>query len=296
MCAKAIAAFGLSLGLYQEPVQMPRPDQYGRIPTINCMGKCDTSTDPIVEQWIQFAVENANKNPDFRTYKDQKNVMEIGPAYGFTAKRAVDQGSHYILVDACRDHLQIAEHSFDPPRPGQVESRVGMFPWDINVVQLRETYPLVGIAAFKVLHFMTPSQIREFFDVAWDLLDPGGRIYLSAGTPWNRVFRGFPPEYRRKKIKFMRDPLRNPYPGEIPNARRYLPKEIYPDYFHALDADILSHLARLNPHKPFEILHAAYIQRPNPPDQAYRWGYHLGQGEVVGFIVQKPHSSPPVLR
>lgn len=288
MCEKFV--LGLAFASFQVQLQLPVADIYGRFPTFNRMGKVDPHPNEIVDAFVDWAVAKASRSP---TPAQQKYALEVGGGYGFVAQRAVERGAYYIFNDASQAHVDIAE-SIVPNSWPEFQTFTGWFPdaWNKRP-QLRnlQSQRIAGIGIFSVLHFMPGLEIRMLLDDLWSILEPGGRLFITAGTPWNGLFKGFPPIYREKKKRFFRDPGRYAYPGEIHNAWQYLSETEYPGFFHALDGDVLTYLAQANPSKAFRVVSVVPIQRPNPPQQAYRRGYRRGQTEIIGIILEKPEES-----
>ncbi len=282
-----------SLAMAQTQLQLPAPDEFNRFQTLNGMGKVDPQTNPTVDAFVQWAAEKAPRAPEGSLYRDQMHVLEIGGGFGFVGRRILEKGAFLLFNDASPEHCEIADQFVFPlvekVDPSQQHTLPGKFPQELDLSHLKAFFPIVGVGAFQMLHFQRPKEIRAFFDAVWDLLRPGGRFFITAGTPWNRAFRGFPSRYREKKARFLRSPsMEIPFPGEMENAWDYLPQGQYPSYFHALDGDTLSFLAEANAQKAFRVREVHRIERPIPKTQAYRRGYVRGQTELVGVILEKP--------
>lgn len=273
--------------------QIPLMDETGRLSTLNAMGKVDPHPNAITDAFVEWAAAKAPHAPVGSLYKHQMHVLEIGGGFGFVGERILRRGGFLLFNDFSEAHCEIADKfilgSVDTVNPSQFHCIPGKFPEEFPFEEIQEYFPIVGVGIFQVLHFQTPQEIRTTLDRVWDLLRPGGRVFVTAGTPWNRAFRGFPPLYRERKARFFRAPsLDRVFPGELPNAWDYLPKEEYPAYFHGLDGDTLGFLAMANPAKAFRLVEMRMMERPIPRNQAYRRGYARGQTELVGVILEKP--------
>ena len=65
---------------------------------------------------------------------------------------------------------------------------------------------------------MTPKECDRAFSRLFELLKPGGKLFLTVGSPFIKVYKGFDKEYNKRlsdnKIR---------YPGFIENVRKYHP-------------------------------------------------------------------------
>eukprot|EP00672_Neobodo_designis_P022925 CAMPEP_0174837554 /NCGR_PEP_ID=MMETSP1114-20130205/6824_1 /TAXON_ID=312471 /ORGANISM="Neobodo designis, Strain CCAP 1951/1" /LENGTH=139 /DNA_ID=CAMNT_0016071621 /DNA_START=21 /DNA_END=437 /DNA_ORIENTATION=- len=79
------------------------------------------------------------------------------------------------------------------------------------------------ILAANVIHFLSPTEQREFFTTLHALAAPGASLFVSGDSPWTRAYAPFTKLYTLKRI------LRHPAPGYHaipPWARPVLPARL----------------------------------------------------------------------
>lgn len=100
------------------------------------------------------------------------------------------------------------------------------------------------------------SDIEQIAKKMYKWLKPGGKVFIIAGTPYQKTWIKFIPQYEKNKklgVKF---------PGEIDNVS-YWNKEMadkLPSFVHLLDIDILE---RVFLESGFIVEKAGYIDRGN---------------------------------
>jgi SAM-dependent methyltransferase len=290
------------LSLLQQNLSLPERDVYGRIATLNGYGASDPASNEIIEDFIQWAKAKAPHASDPGKVAVQSYVLEVGGAFGFVARRVLDNGSYLLFNDLSEDHIQIAEQGFpENLQPSQYEVFPGefpAFPKEPGLFKELQEKRIVGIGAFMVAHFMSGEKFEEFLDKIHRLLVPGGRVFITAATIYNRLFEREIPSYENRKRDFfdkgkskssLPSLKENPrkYPGEL-RAHDFLPEGQYkPVDFHVFDKEVLAHIAQNRPGF-FRVIKSVYIMRPNPPNQSYPKGYESGRGEIVGIVLEKP--------
>jgi predicted nuclease of restriction endonuclease-like (RecB) superfamily len=283
----------------QKLAQLPKADSHGRYALLNHYGKTDPIQNAFTLRFVDWAdkqtqswEQKVKESPKSRINLPEPFFLEIGAGFGFLGSLLLQKRVYYFYNDKDRRHFKIATDQVFPTqglRDSPFLEAIGTFPGRHVVDTIKKSKrKIAGIASFMVLHFLRAHQISHFLDKCWDILERGGQLWLTAGTPYNKLFKNFPTEiYPQLKSEFLQDPSK-PFPGEIEDVHtlEYL-NVSYPKFFHALDGDILKMLAGKNPKKPWKILEVSNIQRPHPPEQAFTEGYADGKTELVGIILQK---------
>lgn len=289
MCAISIA---LAFYMVQTPAFIQRPEMVnGRVATLNKHGYGDFNSNEIVDDFVEWGKTEARHINICPEAPRQPYVLEVAGGYGQVTRRIIEGGGFCLFNDMHEDHVELAKLDFpDHVFNSQWETFVGRFPWDKELMHELKLKRIRGIGVFNAIHFLTGKELEQFFEACYDLLEPGGRLFLTAGTPYNRLFRGYAPRYHRRKASFLGKPEGKPYPGEMPDAWQYLSPEHYPPFFHALDTQMVEYAATRHPEKKFRVEKRRNIERPNPRSQAYRRGYSRGHTELIGMTLEKPLS------
>lgn len=286
----SLLMLGLSL-ISQEPRYDESfcSDLNGRTQTLNGHGFCDPNPNEVTQAYAAWGLLHARRAG---SEAEQGWVLEVGGGLGFLARKLVGHGVHYLFNDMSKVHCDLAERHIRPMAQYPTQYRVfpGAFPNELQKeerVELRARR-IVGIGAFMVLHFMTGDQIKTLFDEFWAILPRGGRIFLTAATPYNGHLRGFQDEYARRRELPRSDPKAR-FPGEITDAHVYLDKEKYPKFLHVLEPDVLFRAVKDSPDgiRRFTLVNVFDIRRPNPPEQRWLGGYRDGKTELMGLILEK---------
>lgn len=266
----------------------PPEELSGRCATDNGFGFCDARLNETSLGFLKFAFRNAVPPRDS---VPAAYALEVGGGVGYLAAHAVRNGVPYLFNDRSETQCRAAETRLQAVarHPDQVEVFPGEFPGGLNPQQrqrLREKR-IVAVGAFMVLHFMKGAQIEAFFDSVYELLSPGGRVFVTAATPYNGYLLNFQREYYRR-LRLPTDDPQARYPGEIDDAHRYLPQARYPGLLHVLEPWVLERAAQGSGSKArFRVVQSAGIPRPEPADQAWRGGYGDGRTELIGMVFEK---------
>jgi protein-L-isoaspartate O-methyltransferase len=187
---------------------MPQAESDGRTPTLNKKGAISPTLDYATLSFLDFA--------------HNKRVLEIGGAYGNVMLEALKQDSStvYHLNDLDERHLGIAafrlQEKIDQRQIcvaglGNVQFIYG----DITQTTWKVDKPYDAILMTNVMRFLTPTQIEHSFKNLFESLASGGRIFISATTPYVNRFKSFIPEYQRRLKQG------DPYPGFLKNMSEY---------------------------------------------------------------------------
>lgn len=266
----------------------PPEERMVRCATDNGFGFCDARLNETSLGFLKFAFQYATPQ---RNSAPAGYALEIGGGVGYLAMHAVRNGIPYLFNDRSESQCRAAEARLQAVArdSGQVEFFPGEFPEGLDPQQrqrLREKR-IVAVGAFMVLHFMKGAQIEAFFDSVYELLSPGGRVFVTAATPYNGYLLNFQREYYRR-LRLPTDDPQARYPGEIDDAHRYLPEARYPGLLHVLEPWVLERAAQGTGSKTrFRVVQSAGIPRPEPVEQAWRGGYGDGRTELIGMVFEK---------
>ncbi|MBY0371390.1 hypothetical protein K2X33_11930 [bacterium] len=286
MCAAAIIGLALVTTLVQKPTTLPPADAYGRIATLNGHGKIDPRPNVITEAFVEWGATQAIKTGT--SFTEQRWVFEIASGMAHVSKRIVERGGSVLINDAEDQHLHYATSHLPMPESNPLfEFLPGWFPHGVDLEKLKAFFPIIGTGYFQAAHFKRASELLETVGTIWDISLPGARLFITYGTPWNGMFKGFPSKYRRDYAKWEKHPTLATMPGQIEDVHQYLPEDQYPKFFHALENRTMKWLLQQDPQRPWKILQEEAIQRPTPPEQAYRRGYSRGQAELMGMVLEK---------
>lgn len=191
---------------------MPQAESDGRTPTLNKKGAISPTLDYATLAFLDFA-----KN---------KRVLEIGGAYGNVMLEALRRNSStiYHLNDLDERHLGIAafrlQEKIDQRQIcvaglGNVQFIYG----DITQTSWKVDKPYEAVLMTNVMRFLTPKEIEQTLKSLFNSLESGGRIFISATTPYVNRYKSFIPEYLRR----IKDAT--PHPGFVKNISEYETKE-----------------------------------------------------------------------
>lgn len=311
-CSLIMMVMALKLGHVQKQQEnrtltMP-PTISNRVQTLMGYGKSDRDQNWFNMQYVEWAAKKTLEwDKSTSVFDDKKNksrksnspppyFLEIGAGFGFLGKEILTrpEGIHYIFNDISKKQYDLAlQYEFPDNIPSQnLDYVIGKFPSRTTVKKIKDLKRnIFGINCFMMQHFYKPAEIKTSLDKAWDILEPNGQLWLTTITPYNGLFKDLPyryPEMERNFLeKFRINPVLLNFPGELPNIKElgYVGAG-YPDYFHALTADILELLSWQNPRKHWRVVRKVHIQRPNPPEQAFTQGYP-DKTELDGIVLEK---------
>lgn len=202
-------------------VQRPKPFIAGLVPTLNHRGFMSETLDRFSAEFATYA--GACAAP----------VLDMGCAYGVATRAALEQGATVHACDMEPGHVEIlARETPEALRP-RLSTSVGLLPG--------VDFPGGAFAAIlcsRVLHFLLAAEIRSSLEKMHDWLQPGGRLFLVADTPYSGFWSAGAPAYEQRKA------AGEEWPGFIEDIAAYLPDRtviagMLP-YLNPLDADILA--------------------------------------------------------
>jgi len=226
--------------------------------TSNQMGWTnDAYTDPIVDQFVALAATAALP------------VVDVGAGHGATTAAAIERGARVVAVEIHDAHLDAIRD-----RVGRDHARLtlvsGRFPDAVRLAAGAHAAVLLA----RVLHFFPGAQIEASARAAFELLAPGGRVFVSAETPFRGNMQAFLPVYDARRA------AGDPWPGVVDDTARYfLPSANLPPAMNFLDEVVL---ARVFAAAGFTIERADLFERPYLPAEI-----RLDGREGVGLIARK---------
>ena len=187
-------------------------------------------------------------------------VLDIGCAYGVATIAALEQGARVLACDMEQEHLKVLKDRVPDGLLKRLRTRQGLLP-DIDF----EEASFGSILASRVLHFLTPEEIRLAFKKFSDWLKPGGRLYALADTPYTGFWASEAPKYEKRKAEgdlwpsYIDDVSVFPG-GRIPDG--------HPPFIHPLDSEILAREARI---AGLKVITTAMIGRADlPKEERYK--------------------------
>jgi SAM-dependent methyltransferase len=212
---------------------IPQPYSDGRIPTLNGTG----ANTPVKDNITQAFLDQCSADT---------RVLEIGAGYGLVCEQALQNGcQEYVANDSDVRHLQIMACRLQGLGINLEHLKLehATFPQ----VELSDNY-FDAILAARVLHFMNPKQLTQAVQKIYDLLVPGGKVYVITVSPYMKGYAPFLAEFSRRVAN------NDPHPGYVINKRDWadttvLPQRVLDDmkssmYFfdtHTLQAVFITH-------------------------------------------------------
>jgi len=199
--------------------QIPQQDADGFHPTLNQYGWSSENLGWIIEEFIRCS----SSSPLWS--------LDVGCAYGFHTAAAIKAGARVVANDLSADHLRLASTQIPTALKLNLRTRKGAF--------TKITLPAGAfgvILASNVMHFMDPPTIEAACRKMFNLLAPGGKVLVSAQTPYVATLTKFIPEYERLKAAGEK------WPGYIADPGVWVEKRSPHNHGHAhvLEPAILS--------------------------------------------------------
>ena len=199
----------------------------GLIPTLNKRGFMLAELDPFSEA---FATQ-AGKGNGW--------ALDMGCAYGIASLAALEHGAAVHAVDMDAGHIEILVNEAGPAVRDRLRTSVAALP---NVDFPRQAF--ATILCSRMLHFLSPEDAQLSVRKLSLWLEPGGRLFLTADTPYTPMWARRAPIYEANKAGG------DPWPGYIEDFRAFIPPHVdpagHPEFLNPLDPDILARLCRGN--------------------------------------------------
>jgi SAM-dependent methyltransferase len=229
------------------------------VKTLNKMGYMTTYIDLITRAFINHALIS-------------KSSLEIGAAYGATAKQALSSGVKNLIVnDLDERHLDQLNKELNDQERANVVLKPGRFPQDLDF----PSQSIEAILASRIVHILEPKDFIEGIRKIHDWLIPGGKAYIVVDTPFLGILKEFQPIYQ-KNIQ-----IKARWPGYIEDTSLYAKerRDDIPKSVNFMDLETLSKSFQEN---NFLIEKKYYIPRPDFPEDL-----QLDQRESAGIIAVK---------
>lgn len=201
--------------------ERPKPFIPGLIPTLNHRGFMSESLDYFSDRFAMYAGECG------------ATALDMGCAYGIATRAALDRGATVHACDMDAGHVEILEQEIPAQLRPRLTTSVGTLPG--------VDFPdgsFGAILCSRVLHFLLAAEIRTTLEKMHRWLQPGGRLFLVADTPYSGFWFAGAPAYEQRKA------AGDEWPGLIEDVGVYLkdgrrPEGMLP-YLNPLDPDILA--------------------------------------------------------
>ncbi|HHQ13625.1 MAG TPA: class I SAM-dependent methyltransferase, partial [Chromatiales bacterium] len=171
----------------------------GMRPTLNGTGFMFEVLDEFANGFIEYS----------RTI--EAPVLDIGCAFGVASRPALEGGARVVACDMEQRHLDILRAEINPEHLDRLECVQGSLP-SVDF----EPGRFGAILCSRVLHFLDGSAIDASIRKMASWLQPGGRLYLLADTPYG-FWRRFIPVFEAKTARGDR------WPGLLLSPENYLP-------------------------------------------------------------------------
>lgn len=235
--------------------------------TQNGMGWETMNWDPITEAFSKVPLERPG---------EAVLMLDVGCGYGRIARAAAANGGTVLCNDLDARHLLALAQEAEAHLRSRFLLHVGDFladfPWRFAAFD--------AILLSRMAHFMSPKKFHKLLRQCRRLLLPGGRLFITTGTPYTRSFRSFRPEYERRKRSG--DPWPGYIDGKTHKVTDYWPEArgLLPERMNLLDREVLDEALK---EAQFQLSQPAeWIPHPDSPAE------HAEDGrELVGAVGMK---------
>ncbi len=250
----------------QTSVQKPEALEWGQgkiFPTLNAHGFVLERMDP----YSKLFVKSASRAPG-------KTNLEIGASFGYATKQVLLHNSTIIANDISKEHLDIIEETTPALYKKGLTTLQGDFATVAGQCDKLKPGCLANVLISRTLQHMTPDKVEQTLKTVFDLLMPGGKLYVVSDTPFLRVFEGFLPTFEQRVA------AGDPNPGiinDVTPARAYFGE--HPNYLNLMNDETL---IRLTKAAGYTIEKSGYFECEEYPDEL-----RLDGREGVGIVARK---------
>lgn len=265
-------------------INVPKKEEVGVFTkTFNKTGGFTTAPcDPISENFIEYAKSKSGEKSTF---------LEIGAAFGSASLAALANGAELYCNDiepqnlvAVKKRYMANYSNLEEDDAGDYKNLIfipGSFHEDFS--QCPKNF-FDAILICRVLHFFPGEKIKEALKLMYELLKPGGKIFIVCETPYLKNWEKFIPTFEKRKDEGVE------FPGEIDNPSIYESSgraEALPSFVHWMTEDVLTQLLLLI---GYQIEKVQYINRKGqfPSDLSFPEDNPNHGKESVGAIAFKP--------
>lgn len=238
-------------------------DAAGRRQTLNQTGYESRRWDLVSRAFVDFAEDPACPRQVF---------LDVGAAYGRAVIAAAEKGAMVFANDLDDRHLAEMRRELPAAVRNRIVSYVGSFPEEFSVFHLR----FGAIRLSRVLHFFDGPRVGEALRRSFELLLPGGKIFIVTATPRVALFQSFLPTFEANKKMGVA------WPGLIHDIATIDPELLdrYPRTLHLFDPDTMTAEVK---RAGFEVESAQWLTNPDmPPEQVF------DGKELMGLIARRP--------
>lgn len=239
---------------------LPKSPVEGLIPTLNKTGWMTEALDTYSQDFAEYAGKIG---------ADGSESLDIGCAYGIATLTALDHGARICACDIESRHIEILDQRVPADARDRYRSTTGALPGvDFPAGSFG------AILASRVLHFLDGPQMEETVAKMYEWLQPGGRLYIVADTPYTGPWYIHADKYEQKKA------AGDPWPGFCDDYAGLLPAgtdpEGHPDFINPLDPDILTRVCSA---AGFNVIRSEFLSASTPRAQG---------NEHAGIVAEKP--------
>ncbi|AND15926.1 non-ribosomal peptide synthetase [Rathayibacter tritici] len=231
-------------------------------------------TGVMVEDLIPYSEEFAEYAGSVRG-----EVLDLGCAYGVATVAALEAGARVVALDMEQRHLDILWERVTDEAADRLSLVRGMLP-DVDFAPGRFS----AVHASRVLHFLSPDDLRTALQKMVTWLEPGGRLFLSTDSPYFGYWASAAHEYEHRRA------AGHPWPGYVPDVHTAFDAALVeggPSVINPWDPEVAVRECRS---VGLEIEQAGWFGAVGPGPRAEG---APGPGmEHVGVIARKPLSDP----
>lgn len=158
---------------------VPAPDKDGWIPTKNGNGWMSTKLDVYSKRWVEYAATCGGL------------AMDIGCAYGLATLHALNRGANVFATDVSSQHLQVLRKQVPEDQLPRLKTRAASFPDKLRVRQ----GSVKAVLASRVFHFFDGETVEAAVNAIWNMLAPGGMVFVVCDSPYLASMGDFPSQY-----------------------------------------------------------------------------------------------------
>jgi len=240
------------------PPETPTTGSAAAIPTLNAMGWMFRGLSPIGREFAAFAGASRGR------------ALDVGCAYGVATIAALKKGASVIACDLDQRHLDTVRQL----TPAELQERLvtvkAKFPDELRL----EPNSLDGALAANVLHFFDGVALESSFDRLHRWLRTGGKLFISAASPYCGHLRDYRPIYERNRQSGKKWPGLLAVREAVPSLAGYVP-----DFIHVFRTEDLVDHATSN---GFRVEKAEYFTMEGLPDE-----FRADGREYAGLVAEK---------
>ncbi|MEB3701802.1 Class I SAM-dependent methyltransferase [Candidatus Bealeia paramacronuclearis] len=206
-----------------ENVTVPETVEGNKSATLNGTGFITYTISPIAQMFLGEECQPG------------KHVIEIGAGYTNIPIEALKQGvSYYTANDIALEHLKILTYRVKKDLGEDALKNLSLAPGKVPEDLKDVPNQFDGILAEKVIHFMTPVEIHNFMNWVKNSLKPGGKIYITAASPYSDAYRKILPAYQEN----LKEGL------EFPGYLTHFPERFADNFIQKILIKIMKHHPR----------------------------------------------------